>query len=376
MDFTLSDEILAKKAAARRWVEEVLDPLSEPLETEERLPDELVAALKAGEFFGLTIPKEYGGQGWSAVEWFSVLEELSRGYAMVRMIGHTMNGLFWRPIEAFGTEEQKRRYLPPLASGELWAANSLTEPEGGTGKDLNAKCVRDGDHYVLNGHKWLITQFPGYTKLFYAFAVSEDEGPICFLVDAPCEGLDLVPMERMMGCSGPRHYHVYYNDLRVPEANILGEKGKGLDVAFGMLHLSRTSIAIGCVGLAQKMLDLAVAYAKAAHDLRQEALQPPGHPAQPGPDGHRDRGRPPVGLPSGLALRQRHGHRHRGGHGQALRRAGGHPGGRDGAAGARWYRLHQGVSAGAALPRRPQLPLRGGDRGDPEAAHRPARVGR
>jgi acyl-CoA dehydrogenase len=262
MDFTLSAEILAKKAAARRWVEEVLDPLSEPLETEERLPDELVAALKAGEFFGLTIPKEYGGQGWSAVEWFSVLEELSRGYAMVRMIGHTMNGLFWRPIDVFGTEEQKQKYLPKLASGELWAANSLTEPDGGTGKDLNAKCVKDGDHYVLDGHKWLITQFPGYTKLFYAFATSEDEGPICFLVDAPCAGLDLVPMERMMGCSGPRHFHVYYHDLRVPAANILGEKGKGLDVAFDMLHLSRTSIAIGCVGLAQKMLDLAVAYAK------------------------------------------------------------------------------------------------------------------
>ena len=262
MDFTLSDEILAKKAAARAWVEEVLDPLSEPLETEERLPDELVAALKAGEFFGLTIPREYGGRGWSAVEWFSVLEELSRGYAMVRMIGHTMNGLFWRPLDAFGTAEQKQKYLSKLASGELWAANSLTEPEGGTGKDLNAKCVRDADHYVLNGHKWLITQFPGYTKLFYAFAVSEDEGPICFLVDAPAEGLDLVPMERMMGCSGPRHYHVYYNDLRVPASQILGEKGKGLDVAFGMLHLSRTSIAIGCVGLAQKMLDLAVAYAK------------------------------------------------------------------------------------------------------------------
>lgn len=262
MDFDLSQEILEKKATARRWVEDVLDPLSVPLETEERLPDELVAELRRGEFFGLTIPTEYGGHGWSTVEWFNVLEELSRGYAMVRMIGHTMNGLFWRPLEVFGTQDQKHKYLPKLASGEIWAANSLTEPEGGTGKDINATAVKEGDHYVLNGHKWLITLFPGYTKLFYAFAVAEDEGPICFLVDAPCEGLDLVPMERMMGCSGPRHYHVYYNDLRVPASNILGIKGKGLDVAFDMLHLSRTSIAIGCVGLAQKMLDMAVGYAK------------------------------------------------------------------------------------------------------------------
>jgi alkylation response protein AidB-like acyl-CoA dehydrogenase len=172
-----------------------------------------------------------------------------------------MNGLFWRPIEAFGTEEQKNQYLPLLASGEIWAANSLTEPEGGTGKDINATAVKDGGDYVINGQKWLITLFPGYTKLVYAFA-NTDEGPACFLVDTPRPGVRLVPMEKMMGCIGPRHYNVLYEDCRVPASSMLGEKGKGLDVAFGMLHLSRTSIAFCCVGLAQKMLDLAVAYAK------------------------------------------------------------------------------------------------------------------
>ncbi len=261
MDFTLSEKTLERKARARQWVEEVLDPLCAPLEEEERLPKELVAELRRGEFFGLTIPPEYGGHGWTAVEWLSVLEELSRGYATVRMIAHTMNGLFWRPLEAFGTEEQKRKYLPGLASGESWAANSLTEPEGGTGKDINARATKVEGGYLLNGHKWLITTFPGYTTLYYAFA-STEEGVTAFLVDAPTEGLDLVPMEKMMGCVGPRHYNVLYRDCFVPEKNILGEKGQGLEVAIGMLHLSRTSIAFGCVGLAQKMLDLAVAYAK------------------------------------------------------------------------------------------------------------------
>ncbi len=261
MDFTLSEETLERKARARRWVDEVLDPLSVPLEEEERLPDELVEELRRGEFFGLTIPPEYGGQGWSAVDWFSVLEELSRAYATVRLVAHTMNGLFWRPLEVFGTEEQKRKYLPKLATGEIWSANSLTEPEGGTGKDINAKAVRDGDEYVLNGHKWLITLFPGHTKLIYAFA-STEEGVTAFLVDAPRPGLRLAPMDKMMGCVGPRHYHVYYEDCRVPADAVLGEKGKGLDVAFGMLHLSRVSIAFCCVGLAQKMLELAIAYAK------------------------------------------------------------------------------------------------------------------
>ncbi|MBI5603204.1 MAG: acyl-CoA dehydrogenase family protein [Deltaproteobacteria bacterium] len=261
MDFSLSDQILKYKQEAREWVEKVLDPLSGPLEEEERIPEELVEALRKGRFFGLTIPMEYGGQGWTAVEWFTVLEELSKAYATVRLIAHTMNGLFWRPLLYFGTEEQKKNYLPKLATGEIWAANSLTEPEAGTGKDINSKAVRDGDHYLLNGHKWLITLFPDYTKLIYAFAAT-DEGVTSFLVDVPTEGVILKPMPKMMGCIGPRHFNGGYENCRVPASQVLGEKGKGLDVAFGMLHLSRVSIAFCCVGLAQRMLDLAVDYAK------------------------------------------------------------------------------------------------------------------
>jgi alkylation response protein AidB-like acyl-CoA dehydrogenase len=261
MDFSLSDQILKYKKEAREWVENVLDPLSEPLEKEERFPVELVEVLRKGRFFGLTIPKEYGGQGWTAVEWFTVLEELSKAYATVRLIAHTMNGLFWRPLLAFGTEEQKKRYLPKLATGEIWAANSLTEPEAGTGKDINSKATREGDDYLINGRKWLITLFPGYTKLIYAFAGME-EGITSFLVDVPSEGLKLEPMPKMMGCIGPRHYNVIYKNCKVPASNVLGAKGKGLDVAFSMLHLSRVSIAFCCVGLAQKMMDLSIEYAR------------------------------------------------------------------------------------------------------------------
>ncbi len=261
MDFGLSDKILKYKHEAREWVENILNPLSQPLEEEEQLPEELVEQLRKGRFFGLTIPKEYGGEGWSAVEWFTVLEELAKAYATIRLIAHTMNGLFWRPILHFGTDEQKKKYLPKLATGEIWAANSLTEPEAGTGKDINSRAEKDGEDYVLNGQKWLITLFPGYTKLIYAFAATA-EGISSFLVDVPRDGLILKPMEKMMGCVGPRHYNVIYKDCRVPASRVLGEKGKGLDVAFGMLHLSRVSIAFCCVGLAQKMLDLAVDYAK------------------------------------------------------------------------------------------------------------------
>ncbi len=263
MDFSLPEKILQLKQEARAWVEDVLDPLSVPLEEEEKIPENLAEELRNGRFrfFGLTIPKEYGGEGWTALEWFTVLEELAKAYATVRLIAHTMNGLFWRPLLYFGTEEQKQRYLPKLATGEIWAANSLTEPEAGTGKDINSKAVKDGQEYIINGKKWLISLFPGYTQLIYAFAATE-EGITSFLVDAPAKGLVLKPMEKMMGCVGPRHYHVIFKDCRVPAASILGEKGKGLDVAFDMLHLSRVSIAFCEVGLAQRMLDLAIDYAK------------------------------------------------------------------------------------------------------------------
>ena len=251
------------KRQVRAWVQEVLDPLCAPMEEEERLPDALVEELRRGRvrFFGMTIPEEYGGLGWTALKWLSVLEEYARGYAMLRMIAHTMNGLFWRPLDDYGTVEQKAAYLPGLASGSIWAANSLTEPEGGTGKDINARAERHGEYFVLNGQKWLITQFPGLTTLFYAFA-STSAGMTCFLVDAPAEGLVLEPMDRMMGCRGPRHYSVIYRDLRVHESQVLGAEGKGLEIALGMLHLSRVSIAACCVGTAERMLELAVDYAR------------------------------------------------------------------------------------------------------------------
>jgi len=192
MDFTLPERILLLKEEARDWVENVLDPLSVPLEEEERIPEALIEELRHGRFrfFGLTIPKEYGGEGWTATEWFTVLEELAKAYATVRLIAHTMNGLFWRPLLHFGTKEQKQHYLPKLATGEIWAANSLTEPEAGTGKDINSKAVKDGNDYILNGHKWLITCFPGYTKLIYAFAGTE-EGITSFLVNAPTNRKDV-----------------------------------------------------------------------------------------------------------------------------------------------------------------------------------------
>jgi len=261
MDFSIPEEIQKRAKETREWVEKVLDPLSEPLEKEERFPEELMSELRRGRFFGVTIPKEYGGEGLSFIDWFPLLEEFSRGYAFVRMMAHCMNGLLWRAIYFFGQDWMKKEILPKMAKGELFVANCLTEPEAGTGKDINTKAEKVGDKWVLNGHKWLISVFPGYPYFYLTFAQTED-GITSFGIEEGTPGLKLRPMEKMMGTVGPRHYNVIFENCAVPEKNILGEKGKGLNVAFDILALSRVSIAACCVGVAQKFLDFSTVHAK------------------------------------------------------------------------------------------------------------------
>ena len=262
MDFSIPEEIQKRAKETRDWIENVLDPLSEPLEKEEKFPNDLFEELKKGSFFGVTIPKEYGGEGLPFVHWFPLLEEYSRGYAFLRMLAHCMNGLLWRAIYFFGQDWMKEEMLPKMASGELMVANCLTEPEAGTGKDINTKAEKVGDKWVLNGHKWLISVFPGLCPYYYITFANTEEGITCFGIEHGAPGLKLKPMKKMMGTVGPRHYNIIFEDLAVSEKHILGEKGKGLNVAFDILALSRVSIAACCVGVAQKFLDLCLVHAK------------------------------------------------------------------------------------------------------------------
>lgn len=262
MDFLIPEEIQQRANEIRKWVENVLEPLSAPLESEENFPVPLYEELKKGRFFGVTIPKEYGGEELPFIHWFPLLEEYSRGYAFVRMLAHAMNGLLWRAIYFFGQDWMKKKILPQMASGDLMVANCLTEPEAGTGKDINTKAEKVGEKWVINGHKWLISVFPELCPYFYVTFANTAEGITCFGVEEGTPGLKLKPMKKMMGTLGPRHYHVLFQDCAVPEKNILGQKGSGLNVAFDILALSRVSIAACCVGVSQKFLDLSLEHAK------------------------------------------------------------------------------------------------------------------
>lgn len=262
MDFEIPDYIEQRAKAARRWVEEVLDPLSVDLEEKEIFPPALYEELKRGQFFGVTIPKEYGGEGLPMTHWFPLIEEFSRGYAFVRMMAHCMNGLMWRAIYFFGKEHHKKELLPKMAKGEIMVANCLTEPEAGTGKDINTRAEKVGDKWVVNGHKWLITVFPDLVPCFYITFAKTENGVTCFGVRDNNPGVRLVPMAKMMGTQGPRHFNIMFEDCEVEEKDIIGVPGEGLRVAFDMLALSRVSISACCVGVGQKMLDLCLPYVK------------------------------------------------------------------------------------------------------------------
>ncbi len=262
MDFQIPEHIQQRTKEAREWVENVLDPLSVDLEEKEIFPPALYEELKRGKFFGVTIPKEYGGEGLPMVEWYPLIEEFSRGYAFVRMMAHCMNGLMWRAIYFYGKEHHKQELLPKMARGEIMVANCLTEPEAGTGKDINTKAEKVGDKWVINGHKWLITVFPDLVPCFYITFATTKDGVTCFGVRDDNPGIKLEPMATMMGTQGPRHFNILFQDCAVEERDIIGTPGDGLRVAFDMLALSRVSIAACCVGVGQKLLDLCVPYAK------------------------------------------------------------------------------------------------------------------
>ncbi len=265
MDFQIPRHIQERAKEARSWVEKTLDPLSVDLEIKEEFPPALYEELKRGKFFGITIPEEYGGEGLPMTQWFPLLEEFSRGYAFVRMMAHCMNGLMWRAIYFFGQEHHKKEILPKMSKGEIMVANCLTEPESGTGKDINTSAKKDGAQWLINGHKWLITVFPDLAPCFYITFANTENGVTCFGVRDDNPGVHLAPMEKMMGTQGPRHFNILFKDCRVDESDIIGVPADGLRVAFDMLALSRVSIAACCVGVAQKLLDLCIPYARKRH---------------------------------------------------------------------------------------------------------------
>ncbi|WP_030551558.1 acyl-CoA dehydrogenase family protein [Streptomyces exfoliatus] len=267
MDLALSEEQEAVRRLAEDFVAREVTPHATAWDRAEEVDRGIVKKLGAVGFLGLTIPEEYGGSGGDHLAYCLVTEELGRGDSSVRGIVSVSLGLVAKTIASWGSEEQKRQWLPRLASGEALGCFGLTEP--GTGSDagnLATRAVRDdatGD-YVINGTKMFITNGT-WADVVLLFARTGDapghKGVSAFLVPTDTPGLTRRPVHGKLGLRGQATAELVLEDVRVPAGAMLGPEGKGFTVAMSALAKGRMSVAAGCVGIAQAALDAAVRYA-------------------------------------------------------------------------------------------------------------------
>ncbi|UNO42924.1 acyl-CoA dehydrogenase family protein [Streptomyces sp. MST-110588] len=288
MNLGLGEEQAAVRRLAKDFVAREVTPYAAEWDRRERVDRGIVKKLGAVGFLGLTLPEEYGGSGGDHLSYALVTEELGRGDSAVRGIVSVSLGLVAKTIAAWGGEEHKRRWLPPLASGEAVGCFALTEP--GTGSDagsLATRAVRDGAEYVINGSKMFITNgtWADVVLLFARTTDADDasghRGISAFLVPADTPGLERREIHGKLGLRGQATAELLLTDVRVPASALLAPQGKGFAVAMSALAKGRMSVAAGCVGIAQAALDAAVGYATereqfgktlAHHQLVQELI--------------------------------------------------------------------------------------------------------
>ncbi|GAA2442607.1 acyl-CoA dehydrogenase family protein [Streptomyces mauvecolor] len=267
MNLELSEEQAAVRRLAEEFVGREITPHVVEWDRSENVDKSIVKKLGALGFLGLTVDEEYGGSGGDHLAYCLVTEELGRGDSSVRGIVSVSLGLVTKTIASWGSEEQKRAWLPRLTSGDALGCFGLTEP--GTGSDagnLATKAVRDsasGD-YVINGAKMFITNgtWADVVLLFARTnATPGHRGVSAFLVPTDTPGLTRRTIHGKLGLRGQATAELVLDDVRVPAGALLGPEGKGFSIAMSALAKGRMSVAAGCVGIAQAALDAAVAYA-------------------------------------------------------------------------------------------------------------------
>ncbi|NUP51400.1 MAG: acyl-CoA dehydrogenase [Catenulispora sp.] len=281
MDLSLTEEHQAIRALAADFVDRDVIPHATAWDRAESVDRGIVKRLGDLGFLGMTIPEEYGGSAGDHLSYCLVMEELGRGDTAVRGIVSVSLGLVTKPLLAYGTEEQKRAWIPKLVAGDALGCFGLTEP--GNGSDaghLKTKAVRDGDDWILSGTKIFITNGT-WADLALIFArtgaknlpedapenetQAQNNGPrgiTAFLVPTTSPGFQAREIKGKLGLRGQATAELVLDDVRVPAANVLGDVGQGFKIAMSTLDKGRMSVAAGCVGLMQACLDASVGYAK------------------------------------------------------------------------------------------------------------------
>ena len=250
----------------RRFVTERLRPLEAQVAEDDAIPDDVIAEMKALGLYGLSIPEEYGGLDLSMEDECLVGVELGRTSPAFRSAFGTNVGIGSQGLVMFGTAEQKAKWLPGIASGELVTSFALTEPEAGSDSAaVQTRAVRSGDHYVLNGSKRFITN-ANKAALFTVMTRTNPEvkgagGVSAFIVPRDLPGLSVGKPEKKMGQQGAHICDVIFDNVRVPAENRLGAEGEGFKVAMQVLDRGRLHISAVCIGVAERLITDCVAYA-------------------------------------------------------------------------------------------------------------------
>ncbi|MEM1659115.1 MAG: acyl-CoA dehydrogenase family protein [Candidatus Jordarchaeales archaeon] len=266
IDMMLSDEQKAVRDAAREFAEKEFPKYVEECDREEKFPFDLFRKAASLGFIGLHIPEEYGGQGVGFLAYCLAVEEFWRVDAGLGMILSTTFGS--EMLLLFGSEEQKRKYLPPLARGEKICCACFTEPQAGSDiAGIKTQAERDGDYYVINGVKTFITN-GSIADYYIVLARTEvnpsrrQQGLSVFIVERGTPGLEAKKLTNKLGIRASDTAEVYFNNVRVSRDNLVGVEGEGFRQAMEFFNLTRVHTAFQAVGIAQGAFDIAVEYAK------------------------------------------------------------------------------------------------------------------
>lgn len=266
MDFTLTEEQLAVRDAAREFAQKELLPGVIERDTEQRFPKEQIKMMGELGFMGMMVDPKYGGGGMDSVSYVLAMEEISKVDASASVVMSVNNSLVCWGVETFGTEEQKQKYLPKLASGEHIGGFCLSEPEAGSDATSQRTTAEDkGDHYLLNGTKNWITNGNSGT-IFLVMAQTNPEkrhkGINCLIVEKGMDGFVVGKKEDKLGIRGSDTHSLMFSDVKVPKENRIGEEGFGFAFAMKTLNGGRIGIASQALGIASGSLELSLKYAQ------------------------------------------------------------------------------------------------------------------
>jgi alkylation response protein AidB-like acyl-CoA dehydrogenase len=266
MDFNFSEEQNYVRDVARRFADEKLFPRAGEFDHNAQLDRGLVKEMADLGLMGVKVPEEYGGAGLDNLAYTISIEELARGCASHALVAAVHGSLFAMPILEAGSEEQKKKYLPPVCAGEKFAAYSLSETGAGSdAASLTLQAVDDGDSYVLNGTKLWVTH-GSIADFVIVFATVDralkTKGITAFIVEADKQGFAVGKNEVKMGYKASPTAELIFTDYRVPKANRIGDVGRGFNIAMETLNHGRISVGAQSVGMAQRAFEIAARYAQ------------------------------------------------------------------------------------------------------------------